>query len=357
MPIHKRAKWAQLKVGLMAFVALAIFAVLIVLLTRTESPFTSRANIYTYMDDSAALADGAPVRLNGIAVGKVAKIELSGSKQPRRIIRITLEIDESYLRSIPVDSVASISAENLLGTKYINIKSGTSQTTIRPGQELPSLDTHEFDELMQQGYPLLNSLQDTLNKINQIVGQVEVGKGTIGKLLVDETLYNRFLAIANETEKIVTAINSGKGTIGRLVYHEELLNNVNATIARLDSLLQGLQQGQGTAGKLLKDPALYNDFRNTVGELHKLLADLNAGKGTAGKFLKSDDLHNQIATTLSKVDATIDKLNSGQGTIGQLLVNPQLYDSLNGTTKELHGLLQDFRKNPKKFLHIKLGLF
>ena len=39
------------------------------------------------------------------------------------------------------------------------------------------------------------------------------------------------------------------------------------------------------------------------------------------------------------------------------MVNPALYDSLNGTTKEMHELLKDFRANPKKFLRIKLGLF
>jgi len=43
--------------------------------------------------------------------------------------------------------------------------------------------------------------------------------------------------------------------------------------------------------------------------------------------------------------------------VGQLLNNPALYESLDGTARELNGLLKDFRKNPKKFLHIKLGLF
>jgi phospholipid/cholesterol/gamma-HCH transport system substrate-binding protein len=40
-----------------------------------------------------------------------------------------------------------------------------------------------------------------------------------------------------------------------------------------------------------------------------------------------------------------------------LMVNPELYDSLNGTTRELNGLLKDFRANPKKFLRIKLAVF
>ena len=51
------------------------------------------------------------------------------------------------------------------------------------------------------------------------------------------------------------------------------------------------------------------------------------------------------------------RINAGQGTIGQLMVNPQLYESLNGTTREFHEFMKDFRKNPKKFLSIKLGLF
>jgi phospholipid/cholesterol/gamma-HCH transport system substrate-binding protein len=39
------------------------------------------------------------------------------------------------------------------------------------------------------------------------------------------------------------------------------------------------------------------------------------------------------------------------------MVNPQLYDEATGTTRELHGLLSDFRANPKKFLSIKLHIF
>ena len=47
----------------------------------------------------------------------------------------------------------------------------------------------------------------------------------------------------------------------------------------------------------------------------------------------------------------------GQGTIGQLVTNKALYDNLNGATREMEGLMKDFRANPKKYLRIKLGLF
>ena len=102
----------------MAIAALAILGYLIFLLTGSQGFFQGKVEIYTYLGDSSDLADGAPVRLNGIDIGKVKDVRLSGSNDPRRIIRIDLEIDNDFMHAIPVDSQAKISAGNLLGTKY-----------------------------------------------------------------------------------------------------------------------------------------------------------------------------------------------------------------------------------------------
>ncbi len=364
MAIQTKAKWAQLKVGILTIVAMVILATLIFLITGHVNLFESNVLIYTYMGDAAALAVGAPVNLNGIPIGKVKNISLSGSRDPRRIVRIEMELPEHTLKSIPLDSLSSISSANVLGTKYINIKEGKGESMVRPGQEIPSLNTAEFDDVVQQGYAVLTALQGAVTRIDgvvqhvdKIVGIVESGKGSIGKLLVDETLYNHLLNIVDEVKQLADALNSDKGTIGKLIFDRDVYDDFRKTMARLDGLVQGIQQGQGTAGKFLKDPALYNDMQKTVAELHKLVDDLNAGKGTAGKLLKSDELHKQLSDSLAKIDLIIDKVNSGQGTIGQLLVNQQLYDNLNGATREMHLLMKDFRANPKKFLRIKLAIF
>ena len=357
MPQQTKARWARLKVGIMAMAALIILSVLIFILTGSEHPFATRDTIYTYMEDSAALTSNSAVRLNGIVVGKVSTIALSGSNDPKRVVRMDLQIEHRYLSRIPIDSVAKIGAENLLGTKYINITRGTNPVAIKPGQEVRAQDITDFNDVIAQGNSLLVQLQSILVRVDAIVSQVELGKGSIGKLLVDEEMYNRILTTVIEVEKLSKELNTDKGTLGKLVNSDELYNDVRGSMARLDNLLESLQQGQGTVGRLMKDPALYNDIDKTVLDIRRMLADLDTGKGTAGKLLKSDELHNQVIASLRKIDTTLDKINSGQGTLGQLMVNPSLYDSLNGTTRELHGLLQDFRANPKKFLHIKLGLF
>jgi phospholipid/cholesterol/gamma-HCH transport system substrate-binding protein len=360
MPTQEKKRWAQLKVGLLAVSALALLAFLIFLMTSSKGLFKSTSEIYTYLDDSAAIAEGAPVRLNGITAGKVAGVNLSGLTEPNRIVKITMDVNNEFLPLIPVDSMAGIAAENLLGTKYINIKKGRSQTAVKAGAELKSIDTREFDEVVQQGYSALTSLDGILKKLDGILTAVQVGQGTIGKLLSDEELYRRLVAIASETQKVIATLNSDQGTLGKMMHDDSLYTDVRGTMARVDMLLGTLQQdleGQGTMGKLMKDPALYDDARSTIGDVRKLLAGIDQGQGTVGKLLKSDDLHNQLQASMGRLDALLDKVNSGQGTIGQLLVNPALYESLDGTTREMNGLLKDFRANPKKFLRIKLALF
>lgn len=357
MALQTKKRWAQLKVGLLAISALCILAVLIFLMTSSTGLFTKRSDVYTFLDDSAAVANGAPVRLNGITVGKVADISLSGSNEPNRIVRVTLQVENSYFPSIPVDSQAAIAAENLLGTKYINIKKGRSATTIQPGAEIKSLDTREFDDVVQQGYSTLASLNGIFKKLDGIIDQLQAGNGTIGKLLSDDELYKKVVGIVDETHRVIAALDSQEGTLGKLMHDDGLYNDLRGTLARVDTLTDGLQQGNGTMGKLLKDPALYDDTRATIADVRQLLAGLNQGQGTVGKLLKSDDLHNQLQATMGRLDTLLDKINSGQGTIGQLLVNPSLYQNLDSTTREVNGLMKDFRANPKKFLRIKLAIF
>lgn len=358
MPSKEKVSFAQLKVGILGIVALSCIALLVFLLTGNMHWFQKDIQLHMYTSDAAGLVKGAPVRINGIQAGKVDSVDLSGETNPLRVIKIDFHVDGDMLKQIPADSLGTIGSDNLLGsTKFLQINKGTSGETLQPNATLKAVDTKQFDALVAQGFNVLDSLQAILGKVQTIVGDVENGKGTIGKLLVDPTLYNSLQAVVAQVQLLATNLNSKEGTIGKLIYDTKLYDQVTGLVARIDQITLGLQNGQGTAGLLLKDPKLYNDLDNSVGQLNTILTDLNSGKGTAGQLLKSDKIARQISASLDRVNMTIDKLNAGQGTLGQLLVNPALYDSTNGTMRELHDTLRDFRANPKKFLSIKLHIF
>jgi phospholipid/cholesterol/gamma-HCH transport system substrate-binding protein len=364
MPQQSKIRWAELRVGVMAIIALGILAWLIFLLSGSHGFLKGKVDVYTYVGDSSDLANGAPVRLNGIDIGKVKDVRLSGESDPRRVVKIDMEVYDDYLPSIPVDSTAKVAQSTLLSPRYMNISKGSAKDTIHGGAVLNSGSTAELEDIFQQGNSTLAALEATLKKIDAIADQVQSGQGTIGKFLKDPALYDKAVGTVNEAQKLLLALNTNKGSLGAFINDRDLYDSLQGSVTRINTLMDGLQKGEGTAGRLLKDPAMYNDlqtaitdFRKTISQATQLIADLNAGKGTVGKLLKDDDLANQLHETIARLDTTLDKVNNGQGTIGQLMNNPSLYESLDGTMREVRSLMKDFRANPKKFLTIKLVLF
>jgi len=354
---RSKIRWSQLKVGVIAFSAVIILALLIFLLTGSRGIFEHNETIRTYLDDAAGIAESTPVRLNGILVGAVQAVSLSGSKDPKRAVQFEMAIEGKFLKEIPEDSTAEISAANLLGDKFVNITKGRSANPVKPGAEIRSLVGQDIPELMAQSANLLDTLQDISKRADAILADVDAGKGNLGKLLRDEELYNRLDGIALEGQQLLADVRNGKGTLSKLLYDDALYEEVRAPIKRIDAMLADLQQGNGTAGKLLKDPQLYDAAQQTIAEMRRLTQELNAGKGTAGKLLKDEKLYDQLNALAAKLDTTIDHINAGQGTVGQLLINPQLYEAMNGAMREFQSLAKDIRANPKKFLRIKLAIF
>jgi phospholipid/cholesterol/gamma-HCH transport system substrate-binding protein len=360
MPVTTKTKWAQLKVGLLAIGALTILGFLVFLMASVKPLFRSHVELYTYFNDSATVANGSPVTLNGIAVGKISKVELSGDSRPGRIVRVTLEVEDKDLRQIPADSQASLASANLLGTKFINIKKGKSSQTVTAGSEIASQESQDLDDLFAQGNSTLAAANVILERLGALVGQIEDGKGNLGKLLQDDKLYTNLIDIENQIKQLASelhgTLNSSNNSVGKLINDNgALYDNVQNTVTGLQTLVQGVNDGKGTVGKLFQSDQLSNDLHQITSDTSQTLMD--ARKVLAGIDTSRGDLSASVQTAIGKIDALLDKINNGDGAIGQLLNNPALAEDLDGVMRETQGLLKDFRSNPKKFLHIKIGLF
>ena len=357
MADRTKVRWSQLRVGVIALIAMAIAAVFIILLTSKQGLFIPYALLRTHMSDASGLQEGTPVRLNGITVGYLDKLRLTNSSDPHRVVEFDMQVREVYLNDIPVDSVVGIAASNLVGDKFINITKGQLSQHVKPGEELTSMQTKDIPELMAGMANLLTSFQVIVNRVDKMLVGVEQGKGTLGKFLNDPSLYNETVGIAAEAQQLLTDARKGGGTISKLLYDPSLYNDLQSPIKRMNAILGELQSGKGTAGKLMRDPALYDEATGIGKQIRDLLADLQSAKGTAGKLIEDDQISRRLTALIDKLNATIDRINSGQGTAGQFLDNPQLYEAVTGATREFQGLAKDIRTNPKKFLRIKLALF
>ena len=324
MPDHTKVRWSQLRIGLVAISAFAILFVMVFLLTSTKGGiFKHDVLLRTYMDDASGLGAGTAVRLNGIAIGYLDNLQLTGSRDPKRAVGFSMLVDPAYLSQIPVDSLVGIGAANLLGDKFLNITKGQSTEHVKEGAEIQPLESQDIPELLKQMATLLSTFQKSVNRVDNLLAGVEAGQGNLGKLLKDEDLYNTIDAITAEGKKLLTDVRTGNGTLSKLIYDDKLYNEVRAPLQRVDAIL----------------------------------ADVQAGQGTVGKAMKDEELYHQAVTLVNRLNDTLGKISAGQGTLGQLLVNPQLYDSLNSAVGEAQSLVKDIRANPKKFLSVTIKIF
>ncbi len=148
---------------------------------------------------------------------------------------------------------------------------------------------------------LYNNLNKTVAQLQQISTDIRNGKGTAGKFLTDEALYNdaretisdvrtslkeikpalkNLNQISGDMQALVKELSEGKGTAGKLLKDDRLYEETRSTIARLNStaqkfetLLADAQSGKGTVGKLITDETLYNNLNKTSSNINQLSSE------------------------------------------------------------------------------------
>jgi phospholipid/cholesterol/gamma-HCH transport system substrate-binding protein len=329
-------------------VGLAVLAAGIFYVTGGES-FGPKYRLITYLPDVSGLVHGAPVRLNGVEIGNVETIKLAphvrGQVRPKnRNIEVVMRLSKQYDSDILTDSAASLSL-------------GVTGVPLNDGQEVPGVEESGMKEVMDRSVDVLGNLQTLSEDIQGVVDGVKAGKGSVGKLLVDEQAYNHLNSILSRGEVMLANIQAGQGTLGKLVASDEMYNKVDKGLDNVNVILADVRSQKGTIGKLLYDPTLYDQAKQAISNGNAVIADVRAGKGTLGKLATDDTLYSKMKEATENVASATAKLNDNTTTVGKLFSDPRLYDNLAGLTGDMRLLIGEFRQNPKKFLRIKVAVF
>src|SRR5215510_9433566 len=278
---------SELRVGLLVLIAIGVFVVLILNASGELNPFASHLHLRARFADANGLREGSEVRLAGVHIGKVDRIQLMKpadvANAPNGVTPLKIEVFltiDSKIDGVPAterirtDSTAQQAAPSILGSEMIvNITPGTSiGQPVKENDLLPSTSGSTMSDLATSGTDLAQRLSKLSDQLNEVVKNVREGKGTVGRLFNDESLYN----------------------------------NLNATIADAEELARQIKSGKGSAGKFIYDEALYNNANDIAANLKKLSEDLRAGRGTVGKLVQSDEMYQKINRIADKLDHSVD---------------------------------------------------
>jgi len=361
MAQRQQITWGELRVGIFVLIGLALLGVGIFYVTGSAI-FGDRYRLVTYLPEVDGLNVGGPVSLDGVQVGNVTSIAMAQPRtgvvpDPTRSVEIWMNVSQQFQDYIRSDSTASLVTQGFLGERTVTVRRGFTGQILQDGQELPGAEEKAVRAIMDRGADLLQNLNILSTEVNSIVTDLRRGRGTLGKLLEDETAYNRLndtMAIVNE---IASSIQQGRGTLGQLVASDALYTKVDSTVTRVDDLLAAVQQQKGSLGKFIYDPSFHENATQFLNNGNGMLADVRAGRGTLGKLATDDSLFTMLRETSQNVRDASARLTSNQTTAGKMFSDPQLYDNISGLTGDLRLLVGEFRTDPKKFLSIKFSIF
>jgi phospholipid/cholesterol/gamma-HCH transport system substrate-binding protein len=346
MPRTRSLAWSELKIGVMAVAALTLTAILVVAVGGASGFAWQRYELKTSFDNVSGLKSGAIVRVAGVEVGKVTSVELKGTG-----VEVVLSIKEENQSRVTTDSRASIGAMSLLGEPLIDVSPASTGTPLKDGDFIPS-------------NPPAKALSDVAGAANEgiveataLLKDIRGGRGTVGKLFTDDALYRELNAFVDSANAVTASINRGRGTLGKLTNDPKAYDELNASLANLRAMTERINAGQGSIGQLLNDDKVAKSVTAATANLEQMTARLSRSDNTAGKLLTEKELYDRINSMANRLDELTRNLNAGQGTAGQLLHDKQLYDNMNSAANELRGLIADIRKDPKKYLNVRVSIF
>jgi phospholipid/cholesterol/gamma-HCH transport system substrate-binding protein len=346
MPRTRSLAWSELKIGVVTIAAIAIACLLIFSLMGSKGFFWQRYSLKTRFPDVAGLANGAPVRIAGVQVGSVKRIEFAGDQ-----VDVIFEVNKENRARITDRSTAVLGSVSLLGTSAVDITPSVQGTPLPDwGYVQPARPKAQLSDVAEKA-------NLSIEEINGLLHDVRRGKGTAGKFLTDDQLYAELQRFVGTAGQLTRELQQGRGTLGRLLKDPKAANTLEASLKNIDEMTRRINAGEGSIGKLLKDEAFSRSLTSATANLKDLTDRLNRGDGTAGKLLTDATLFNRLNAVSERFDSLLTKLNDGQGTAGQLLKDKQLYENMNGAVGDFRALIEQIKKDPKKYLNVKVSIF
>lgn len=354
----------EMKVGI--FIAMAVFAILVFIFTQTKAGRLRGYEIGVLFDYVSGLEVGSPVRVSGVRVGEVKKIEMLYEAVPKVLVK--LKINPSV--KIGKHSRITIRTLGIIGEKYVEIIPTSEKEYIEKGEIVDGETPLSIDKIANIGEQIAENLNQILSDIRKItedkniqeniknilnestktIAQINNSFNKIDKLLEEISETNKYVknVIQDNSPRIKSLLEnadsflvSGKYQMEKTMESirdflaikdktEKMIDNISETSQEfkktsieIKDLFEKVKQ-EGLIARIMKEEKMIDDIKKeisllqeatlkikesseklnvTLDNLNKIFTALQTGKGSAGKFLYSDELYNEVLDFVKDIKA------------------------------------------------------
>lgn len=287
---------------------------------KGEDVFSKERIFFAVYKDVGGLEKMNPVSINGLAVGQVKDMYFGAGGDATVVIELIIKNPIP----IPVNSTAKIYSSDLLGSKAVEIKLGTSGEYAQPGDTLLSeVEISLKEEVNRQLQPIKSKAEDLMQSIDTVL-----------------TLFQRLFGGAN-TDNVAKSVE----------HIANSFENLESTTSTLDTLISGQKSRME---KILENiESITFNLKNNQDNFNNIIANFSSLSDTLASARVSETLQS-VNNAMNEITAITNRINRGEGSIGMLVNNDSLYIELEKSARDLNLLLEDIRKNPKKYVRFSL---
>jgi phospholipid/cholesterol/gamma-HCH transport system substrate-binding protein len=287
---------------------------------RGESVFSKERVFIALYDDVAGLKKSNPITINGLQVGQVRDMYFSKDGKARIVLELIIRND----LPIPKNSTAKIISSDLLGSKAVELKLGTSQEFAQPGDTLISeLEISIKEEVNRQLRPIKLKAENLMFQIDTVISMLQS--------LVSDDNTNNFSKSVKHIANSFENLESTTSTLDTIMTSQKIrLENI---LKNIESITLNLNQNK-------------DNFNN-------ILTNFSSLSDTLAKIQFTETMAN-VNKAMKDMASISEKINRGEGTMGMLINNDSLYIELEKSSRDLNLLLEDIRLNPKKYVRFSV---
>ncbi|EHQ27336.1 MlaD family protein [Mucilaginibacter paludis] len=230
----------KLKIGIFTAIGILILFVAIFLIGSQKNLFSSTYRVHGVFKNVGGLQVGNNVRLAGINVGVVEGIQILTDTS----VRVDLTLNTSVQKFVKTDAKLSIGTDGFIGDKLITISPGGATTTqiAQEGQQLATVPPFDTDKLIARATKIIDNAATLTGDLSEIVGKVNQGKGSIGRLLNNDKMAKDMEHTVSEAKKTMSSVKTTTGTL-----------NEDLKAAQSNFLLKGFFKKKQKAAQAKKD--------------------------------------------------------------------------------------------------------
>jgi phospholipid/cholesterol/gamma-HCH transport system substrate-binding protein len=310
----------EVKIAVVFIVALALFFWGFNFL-KGRDVFKKQRIFYAVYDQINGLEEANPVVVNGFKIGHVKNIYFHPDSSGRVVVEFL--ITNSDIR-IPKNSIARLYSSDIMGSRAIEIKLGSSSSTAGSGDTLKTiLGATLGEEFSNQMLPIKNKFENVMSSIDSVLVIIQsiFNEGTRKNLLLSfESIKLTIQNLEHTTFNIDTLVTTQKYKLSSIIGNvESITSNIKKNNDKIANIITNFSNISDTLAKAR--------ISSTISNADKALADFSEIMG---------------------------KVKRGEGSLGMLVNNDSLYRNIESSSVQLDQLIEDIKLNPKRYVHFSV---